>query len=246
MHSELDPKGLEAAIKAMWGVGGLEGRAVTLRLSQAQEVAKHVLNAYLEASTQSTGGSEGWREWTAFVRLDLGDDTLIDVRDARGDYYPHQPYSNFKDNTGIVAWRRSATSPPGGSEAASAEQILQFMRERGVTKITWGEIAGVAEPDSIDLHAYRVAHLPYPDAAPFDDAFLGDGESVHVLPGEAPPEGIAARDAVIEEAVDTLRDLEIMFNPPKGTSIRQATIKEAQRLISALRSPVSSNDGNHA
>ena len=50
--------------------------------------------------------------------------------------------------------------------------------------------AGVTEPESIDLHAYRVAHLPYPDAAPFDDAFLGDGESVHVTQEAAELEAI--------------------------------------------------------
>jgi hypothetical protein len=77
-----------------------------------------------------------WREWTAFARIDLMDDTVIDVRDARGDYYPHQPYFNFKENTGIVAWRLSQSAPRQPPSPDEIDRILamsdeQIMAEAG-------------------------------------------------------------------------------------------------------------------
>jgi len=179
-----------------------------------------------EASTRSTGGSEAkpvaWR-WNA------GDDNYPDA-------YQFAVTKEIAEmRAGLVGAKPDPlyTSPPGGSEAAGV---------KAVTPLEWP-----------DIHAYVEGYEWRGDGdytpneqerTLIEDAIHGYVGEVEQVLGPAPssPEGIAARDAVIEDIAQRLVVLALGIEqvPFDRRSVRRGIAELAVEAARALRSPGSS------
>ena len=181
----------------------------------ASEAMKELYTAMNEASTQSTGGSEA---------VEVGDLPILARFEqilAQWAIDDRTPPILRDDLRRFLSWfspirSRLVASPPGGSEAVGVKRPHKWV------KSTLGHGEQMCE---------------YCKGTNRELAVLGELDHCTA----APPEGIAARDAVIEEQVQAV------VAAVRPYTVATLFIEELSDLVrAAIRSPASSKDGNHA
>ena len=185
-----------------------------------------------EASTQSTGGSEAkpayWHNGAGQVITNVEKAATTENDKIRNSRFDEPLY----------------TSPPGGSEAVGVKAPI-----RGPTYYTEGKDADwfeqLDDTEFAKRASYAAMDIVDGDFARIEDyipvvAILGGAaDRIRRLLAAAPPEGIAARDAVIEAMDEALRFITNIDNAHRS-------VRLLRNALRALRSPASSKDGNHA
>ena len=234
MHSELDALIAETMLRLLGAPSDqVAGILSNLVLADRKTRAR-------EASTQSTGGSEAVAS--------------IEIFDGHGTMYVEEGAFKLPDGKYDLY-----TSPPGGSEAVEVKAPI-----RGPTYYTEGKDADwfeqLDDTEFAKRASYAAMDIVDGDFARIEDyipvvAILGGAaDRIRRLLAAAPPEGIAARDAVIEEVrplIEAAEGLSYGEDWNNGTQAklhgyRQKLLDALPRALRALRSPASSKDGNHA